>query len=660
MKSYLKAFLILVLSIIFVLALASCRIPITKNDSSFFDNNDEDGGGKEMTALPSPASSPEAPSDNWTIMIYMNGSDLESEGGEATANLQSLLSVALPQSVEVLIYTGGTAVWQNDTISPDYNQIWRVADGDIVLEQSIEKKSMGESDTLSEFIMYAQGRYPADKKALFFWNHGAGSIEGFGADELFDYDALRLGEMQQAMNSSFDGQKFALVGFDACLMASIESASVFAPYADYMIASEEIEPGGGWDYAAYFGALAADPYMSGEQLGMAITDGYYNKYKETEMEGIITCSVIDLEKIPALEQMLGTFSAGLSVDITTHDTLSLVTKARINAKSYGDEPGSVSFDMIDLYGFVDLQKGSNPQLSSQLMQLIEEAVVYEVSGSQQINSYGLSIYFPFAAKDYFDYNLGIYENIDFCPEYQQFAKSFAATLVDTAVTGQVPDFESTQLFEDNSDGDLSDIGSYYVQLTDEELDYMSYVYCVLGWYLDDGSLVDLGFDSDLYIDYSDNTVHDNFGGWWTGLNGQPVTVYVMEETEEYIIYNIPVMYNGDKAVVKGAWIWDETHEEGGYYTYNGIFYSNDEYAAPSSKLSIDLMIDDAITPLYSTLYAEDGYEGYYEGDTFYVDENGLYLELIWLPDGYYQYGFMFIDIYGETHYSEFTDYELFE
>jgi len=120
------------------------------------------------------------------------------------------------------------------------------------------------------------------------------------------------------------------------------------------------------------------------------------------------------------------------------------------------------------------------------------------------------------------------------------------------------------------------------------------------------------------------------------------------------------MYNGDKAVVTGSWIWDESYDEGGYYTYNGIYYTNDEYAAPSTKFSIDLQQGDAITPLYTTLFAEDGYDGYYEGDTFYVGDDGLYLELIWLPDGFYQYGFMFIDNYGGVHYSDFMDYELFE
>lgn len=665
----LKRLVALLLILMTAVLTVGCDRPLTKNNDPFFDiNTKSDVSESKPSDVPtlSPLPLPTDITDElntWTVLVYMNGSDLETEGGEATKNLESLLTVKLPDRIQVIIYTGGTTEWQNDMISADQNQIWTVEDGELVLLESMEAKSMGESGTLAEFISYGQSAYPADKKALFFWNHGAGSIEGFGADELYDYDALWLWEMENAFEQSFDGQEFDVVGFDACLMASIETASVLEPYADIMVASEEVEPGGGWDYEHIFKMLVDETDITAEELGIAVAKGYYQKYENTDEEGIVTCSVIDLNQIPVLEDLLGRFAAGLTTEIVQPDALSNVAKARQQAESYGDEPDAVSYDMIDLYDFVDQQKDTNSNLSAELMEAIDDAVIYEVSGSQRLFSYGLSIYFPFAAKDNFDYCLGIYQDIDFCPEYQQFAADFAGKLTNETVLKDVPEFDNQIVQEapnTQSAEDMSQLGSYYVELTDEEMAYMSYVYCALGWYQDDGALIDLGFDSDLTIDYETNTIHDNFGGWWTGLNGQPVTVYVMEETEKYVIYNIPVMHNGDKAVVKGAWIWDETYDKGGYYTCNGIYYTNDEYSAPSTKLSIMLEAGDAITPIYTTLHAEDGYEGYYEGETFYVDEKGLYLELIWLPVGYYRYGFMFIDNYGNKHYTDFIDYELFE
>ena len=39
------------------------------------------------------------------------------------------------------------------------------------------------------------------------------------------------------------GVKFDFIGFDACLMATAETALMLDQHADYLIASEETEPG---------------------------------------------------------------------------------------------------------------------------------------------------------------------------------------------------------------------------------------------------------------------------------------------------------------------------------------------------------------------------------------------------------------------------------
>ncbi len=600
--------------------------------------------------------------DSWTVMIYMNGSDLESEGGEATKNITSLLKVDFPRNINVILFTGGTKKWHNSSVDPDHNQIWRIADGNMELLESTEKESTGESDTLAGFIDYTQTNYPADKKALVFWNHGGGSVVGFGADEYYGYDSLCLPELSDAFESSFDGQKFDLIGFDACLMANIETASILEPYAKYMVASEEVEPGGGWDYEYSFGKLAGDPKMSGKEFGVAAADGYWNKYKGTECGGMITCSVTDLSKILLLEELLGEYAADLSGTIGNKESMKMLANVRQNAESYGDEPDTESFDTVDLYCFIELQEGVDETLCGKILAAIDEAVVYEISGSLRNYSHGLSIYFPFEAKDSFDYSLQVYRSIDFCPKYKEFVRSFASKLTDETLADEVPKYNG-QVYEEATGlamqgGEVDETGSYYVKLTDEQMEYMSYVYCKLGWYQNDGTLIDLGFDSDLTINYEDNTIHDNFGGWWTGLNGQPVAVYVMEETEEYVIYNIPVEYNGERAIIKGAWTWDESYDEGGYYTYIGIYYGSDEHSLPNTKLSIDLQPGDRITPIYKVLYSPDGYDGIYTGGEFYVDEKGISLGFIWLPRGEYNYGFVFIDCYGNTHESETIDLKL--
>ncbi len=657
------------LCILILFSITGCNAFYRKASEVFGPETDGVWGNTPIpSSTVSAAPANEGTPGTWTVMLYLNGSDLESQGGEGTSSLQSIMNSSLPESINVLIYTGGTSQWNNDVVSADSNQIWLVKNNDLTLLETLEAHSLGESGTLSDFISYAQTHYPADHKALLMWNHGGGSVIGFGADELHNYDSLYLSELTDAFSSAYDGQPFELIGFDACLMASVEMAAVAAPYAHYLVASEEVEPGSGWDYEYLLEALAADTGMTGAELGKAITDGYFTRSAGGGMEGDLTCSVIDLSKIDAIEAQLAAYASSLDGQLAQPLTVQTLSKARQNADKYGEEPGATgteTLNMIDFYHFISLQEGG--AAADQLMAAIQDAVVYERSGEQQVNSNGLSIYFPLEAPQSGDASLDVYSTIDFCPEYKQFIVDYLAALKEDA--SQMPVEYDSALIPASQSGDLSEVGSFYVHLTDAQMDYLSYVYCTLGLYLDDGMIVDLGFDSDLSIDYTDNTIHDNFQGYWTGINGQFAAVYVMEETEDYVIYNIPVLYKSkddlseadddDMAIIRATWYWDNTYDNGGYYEYNGMYYMNQEYDAPSTKLSIELTAGDVVTPIYWPYYASDGdYESYYTADPYTLGADGIVLDWIELPSGSYQYGFMFYDVYGGEHYSEMMDFDM--
>jgi hypothetical protein len=67
---------------------------------------------------------------------------------------------------------------------------------------------------------------------------------------------------------------FDLIGFDACLMSTLELAKAVKPSADYMLASESIEPTHGWDYVAFIGYASENPEASAEEIGRVIIDSY--------------------------------------------------------------------------------------------------------------------------------------------------------------------------------------------------------------------------------------------------------------------------------------------------------------------------------------------------------------------------------------------------
>ena len=105
--------------------------------------------------------------------------------------------------------------------------------------------------------------------------------------------------------------RFEFIGFDACLMGTVETANILASYSRYMIGSQETEPGNGWDYTVIGNYLADNPGSNGAELGEAIADGFYESCKQTGEEQDATLSVIELDKINAVVEAFNVFAKGM-------------------------------------------------------------------------------------------------------------------------------------------------------------------------------------------------------------------------------------------------------------------------------------------------------------------------------------------------------------
>ena len=57
-------------------------------------------------------------------------------------------------------------------------------------------------------------------------------------------------------------------------MATYEMAVHLPSYADYMVASEELEPSLGWSYDGWLGDLAANPEMKSADIAVSMVDRY--------------------------------------------------------------------------------------------------------------------------------------------------------------------------------------------------------------------------------------------------------------------------------------------------------------------------------------------------------------------------------------------------
>lgn len=160
----------------------------------------------------------------WTIFVYLCGTDLESEGNAASADIYEAISAQYSEDVHIVYQTGGTGQWYLDFSNSTIQRYVNI-EGDIELVDEIPNASMGSADTLADFVSWGVENYPAENMGLVFWNHGGGSISGVCFDELHESDSLSLREIDKALNSVYDKMtdKFEFIGFDACLMSTLEN-----------------------------------------------------------------------------------------------------------------------------------------------------------------------------------------------------------------------------------------------------------------------------------------------------------------------------------------------------------------------------------------------------------------------------------------------------
>ena len=357
--------------------------------------------------------------DTVTIMVYMCGTDLESQYKMGTSDLKEMLSASVSDKINLIVYTGGCKRWQVNGISNTVNQIWQVKDGKLhQLEADMGNKNMTKAGSLSEFITYCKNKFPANRNMLIFWDHGGGSLSGYGYDEKYpNSGSMSLSGIKQALKAG--GVKFDFIGFDACLMATAETAVVCAEFADYLIGSEETEPGIGWYYTNWLTKLSANTSLSTLEIGKNIVDDFVDTCAKSCAGQKATLSVVDLAELEVtLSEDLKAFSTATSQQIK--ENYKTVSNARSGAREFAS---STKIDQVDL---VDLANKLGTKEAKALADTILSAVKYNRTSRNMTNAYGLSIYFPYQRVGKVDSAVKAFEAIGMDSDYMRCIQSFAS------------------------------------------------------------------------------------------------------------------------------------------------------------------------------------------------------------------------------------------
>ncbi len=400
----------------------------------------------------------------WTLMVYMagdNGKAFEQLKGQRLMapmeeqgyqDIQQMEAVGSTDEVNVLV--------QFDTLS-DREHTYRIyirPSSEPRQIENIPEQNMGDSRALRDFIVWGIENYPAENYAVILWNHGTGwkedDIYAFARnrgvqiqasqDEVrsltrshrrlshafflssvlevlqledeesraicFDdssLDFLDNAKLQQAFREAEEqtGKKVNLIGMDACLMSMVEVAYELRANADYMVASQEVEPLSGYPYTAILQNLTANAQMRPEALAKLIVREY-GRYYQGESRGSVaqvTQSATNLMVVEKLTEALGRLAAVLRQLLAESDiyTENALYHAQRKVVRFKDE------DFVDLYDFLKLLRDKYGGDSDELTKVIDEVIdlmILEIkpqlilanvtSGANFERVKGLSIYYP--------------------------------------------------------------------------------------------------------------------------------------------------------------------------------------------------------------------------------------------------------------------------
>lgn len=611
-------------------------------------------------------------SDTYTLMLYMCASDLESECGFATEDLNEIMYGYTAGNLNVIVQTGGTAEWQNTVVADDRCQRYRVTeDGLELVDDSLGMQNMADSATLTDFIQYCSSNYAADHYGLVLWDHGGGVVGGYGYDENFGGDSMSLTEMSRALGDA--NVHLDMLGFDACLMANFETCLMAAPYADYLIASEEPEPGCGWYYTDWIGKLSENCGIPPKRYGRQIIDDYITESGWDSPSMYSTLGMFDLQQVtqkllPALSQFSDDAVQQLSAGEYRR-----ISQSRSNTRAvYQSE-----LDHIDL---LDYAQHSQSETADQLEQAVSDCVVYYRETENGSGDNGLSILFPYYDLSALDMLEEMYQTLGYDDAYPAFLEQFANVMAGGQIS--VSGFSNTQNHAAASeysgfqwfDADAGYDESYYetysadlsllettevdgrcvLELSEEDWEIVNDAAMQM-FAVYDGFYVDMGLDDYCEFDDYGNLIVE-YDQTWVALDGQVVPFFHESYTSDgdsfFTCGSVPCVYNGTDAEI--VLVWDTEHPSG--------------YAA-------------GVRPVYTDSVAAKGLYDICDGDTFQVyydiyDEDLNYVETMTLDDeiftvqdslevGYAdaaeQLGDTFIyyvleDIYNNTYYTDSIAY----
>ena len=620
---------------------------------------------------PAPAEDGEESQDPDHIVAETPGA-ASTDIGEMTAEMWS-------DNISIVIQTGGATRWSNPMVNPNRTQRFLYKNGEFkeVYDQSLQPAS--DPKTLTSFLKYCKKEYPADHNMLILWDHGGASF-GYGHDSIYN-NMMSLKDVREGLEGAYEpdikNPAYDIIGFDACLMSSVEVTHALDGFASYYAVSEESEPGDGWDYTPWLKAMTEDPTMSPAQVARKIADSYMDFYMTQNVNmgwlvsNDVSFEVLDAAKARKLYKAWCDLAKQQITDAAKDQSV-LAEIGRCSDKSTHLVSSVYNlYNTIDLGNYVDHMVDTYPAESSSIKKLIKDTVMYHRANGSLSDTYGISVYMPGSVEDFRGLMMCLQYIYDVCDDpatqalyYYKIAgclnedmQQYVASLTEAkAKTLNVKPFRKFAYEKPVT----TDTGFEIPIGEDLQSMLQSYELEAAFYDQDEGKLINYGKDELVRLD-GEGKMDCEFDGTWICLDGVPLATEVVSSTESTVEYRSPILYNGEEAYLSFA--WDRDTET---FTINGVRKSsggllNSQFNPDlfnylvNTRMNIELKEGDKVVPIYEVtqLSEETGStdESGEEGDVIKIKKRSE-IKSDKLPGGYYLNSAVISDFRGDVYYSQ--------
>lgn len=444
--------------------------------------------------------------DRVTVLVYMNGSDLETQDGEATSDLGEMIAAGAGGNVTVAVETLSTKRWKSTYgISSKTAQRYEVTDRGLKLVQDgLGDLQVGEAKPLTDFIRWGAKQYPADRYILILWNHGAGPVYGYGYnDKNGSDDTLNAYEMRKAIMDA--GVTFDIIGMDCCIMSSLEQCCALYDCCDYTVLSEDFESGYGWYYTDWLKALRRNSSLSSLELGKLIVDGTVNATSRHRQNAIL--ALIDEAYMKAL------YTAWVNFAYANEETLIGTNYSRVKSRFSGGRVSPVLTENgyfkqtgrpnytgsnLDSYFVTDIMSVARNvpgEEAEVLTAALSHAIAYMNAYGTSANLTGLAVTLPYGDRLFYRELKEVFTDCGFDSDYVAWLEKFVGA-------------GGSSSYYDYDDWDYEWSHGGWDDYEDYDDGGFDWLYGLLG-----------GYDDYYYDDYED--YDDWYGGWgdswgWAG------------------------------------------------------------------------------------------------------------------------------------------------